>query len=136
MDAAAELRGCRPLVFRALDGPVSPDLPPRPGTLGGRLEPGVRVGAELAVDVVRRLRIARGIDQAGDVAGVAEHEGRRTADEFGRPVTALPRRQVISDRPGDECRDGDPAEVYRSAQNLDGACLAQGVVLEDVEELG
>src|SRR5882757_10908140 len=82
--------------------PPGPGLPPAALRAGCLLEPGVRVRARGPAEPVVRPGVARWVDQAGDVAGVAEHEGGVAADQLRGAVARLPRGQVVGDGAGDE----------------------------------
>ena len=79
-----------------------------PGCSVAAGEPLLRIRPGLAAGPVVRLRVAGRVDQARDVPGVAEHERAVAAEQLGRPVAALPRREVVGDRAGDEGRHLDP----------------------------
>ncbi len=51
---------------------------------------------------VVRLGVTGGVHQAGDVPGVAEHEGAVPTEQLGSAVAVLPCGQMVGDRTGDE----------------------------------
>jgi hypothetical protein len=82
-----------------------------------------------------RLGIARRVHQAGDVPGVAEHEGRRPAEQLRGLVAALPRGQVVGDGSGDEGRHDDGPQVQWRSQHAELSGPGEQIVPEDVQEL-
>jgi hypothetical protein len=78
------------------------------------------------------LGIARRIDEAGDVPGVAEHNCAVASDELGRAVAALPRSEVVGQRARDVRVDRDATDVDRRSEETELAGGGEDVVGEDV----
>ncbi len=116
--------------------PVRPVRPPRPGVLVRPGKPLLRIQNRRAPGPVHRLGVARRVDQALDVPGVAEHERARPAEQLRGAVARRPRRQVVGHPAGDVTGQGDRAQIHRGAQAGQPAGRGHRVVLEDVQELG
>ena len=82
-----------------------------------------------------RLRVARRVDQRGDVPAGRQDEPALPAEQLGGAVAGLPRAEVVGDPGGDVGVDGHRGEVDRRAEHRRLARLGQRVADGDVDEV-
>src|SRR6266567_8785156 len=115
--AAAQLLGCRFLRAAAFAEPGHGIWPPAALHGLGGLQPLFRVARIVLVHLVAGLRVARRIDQRGDVTAGGQDEPAVAAEQLGAAVAVLPRRDVVSDS-GNEVRvDREPGQVDGYAED-------------------
>ena len=108
-----------------------------PGALHrlGLRQPLLRVGGRRLRDLERGLRVARRVDQRGDVAAGRQDEPALPAEQLGGAVAGLPRAEVVGDPGGDVGVDGDRGQVDRGPEHRRLARLGQRVADRDVDEV-
>src|SRR5216684_8075954 len=89
------------LLTGALAQPVSPILPPGACTFLCLRKPLFGVSRVTLIDQVRRLRVARWVQNGLDVAAVAQDKLDLAPQQLRCRIASLPRRDVI----GDACND-------------------------------
>lgn len=97
--------------------------------------PGMRISPGLPADPVAGLRVARRVDQAGNVSCVAQHERTGPGQQLGCPETTCPRRQVVVHRAGNESRHFDQRQVDGRPEHREATRVDKQVVAEHLEEL-
>src|SRR5262249_61562773 len=109
------------------DDPRAPVFPPGTGTRLGARQPLVSADGIRTTGEVAGLGAGRRSDDALHMAGPAEHEFARAAQELRRGVARLPRDDVVRDAGQDEGVTRDLSEVDRRAQDRDTARLLERV---------
>ena len=135
MRRTAQRRRCRAACPRAGRRPHGPGLPPRSADRRRLGQPLLGVGVGRLTRGDGHARVARGIDQALDVARRRQGELARAAHELGGGVAGLPGRQVVGTRPDHERVTLDLAEVDGLAVDRAGA-RGDRVLHEQIEEVG
>src|SRR5512132_1425799 len=97
--------------------------------------PVIRIADRLGSGKEMGLRVPRGIDEAGDVSGVAEDEGAVAPEQLRCSVAPAPGGEMVGRRSRDVCLDIDPPEVDRRAEHPHRARLDEHVLAEYVQEL-
>src|SRR6266508_6698861 len=92
---AVRKQGRRNALAGARLRPRSPVVPPAAVDAFGGAQPGLRLGGEVRIHVVERLRAARRADHPGDVPTGCEHVADVPTDQLRRPIRGAPGSDVI-----------------------------------------